>query len=246
MNSDRGYVHSHKKAGKGADYDERYETDPWRRFLWSREQATLRDIVGTYLKNREINLLDFACGTGRVCSFLEPYVKMSTGVDVSESMLEMARRKVKLTQLICADITTDGVLNGRKFNLITAFRFFLNAEPALREKALKAIVPLLSADGYLVFNNHRNKNSLLARLKYRLRRKPKNFMLMEEMYKLASDNGLEIIKIYPIGCVSLPKIKLPVAVNIAIDRVAAKFKCMENFSESPIAVCRLASVPRNS
>ena len=71
-------------------------------------------------------------------------------------MLEEAQRKLKRTEIIQADITKEDIFAGREFNLITAFRFFLNAEENLRKDALNTITSLLSEDGYFVFNNHRN------------------------------------------------------------------------------------------
>lgn len=240
MNVSKSYIDSHTAQDKGRQYKEHYDTDLWYRSLWLREQKVLKDIVETYFAGRPIHLLDFACGTGRICGFLEPWVADAVGVDASQSMLDIARQNLKRTELIQADITNDPVLAGRKFNLITAFRFFLNAEPSLRKAALRAIVPLLDSDGLLVFNNHRNQTSPLVRLKYGRRHKTRNFMSMQEMREMVNEFGINIVKIYPIGFLPLPRIKLPPAVNNIIDGIAARFKCLRDFSESPIAVCRLA------
>lgn len=243
MNRGQGYINSHKKDGKGAQYEEHYNTDRWYLSLWRQEQHALKDFIKTYLGGRQIHLLDFACGTGRICGFLEHYTATAVGVDVSESMLKIARQNLKRTELILADITNDPVLRGRKFNLITAFRFFLNAEPDLRKAALRALVPLLADDGYFVFNNHRNSTSPLVRFKYGRSKRPRNFMSMQEMHELANEFGLEIIKIYPVGFLPLPKVKLPPAINNAIDNILGQVKFLQNFSESPIAICRLTSSP---
>lgn len=240
MNSDKSYTDSHTMQGKGAQYNEHYGTDRWYRSLWLREQQVLKDFVETYFNGRQIHLLDFACGTGRICGFLEPYVIDAVGVDVSQSMLEIAKQNLKRTELIRADLTNEAVLIGRKFNLITAFRFFLNAEPSLRKAALRAIVPLLAPDGYFVFNNHRNRTSPLVRLKYGRRHKTRNFMSMREMHEMVNEFGLEIVRIYPVGFLPLPGIKLPPAVNNIIDGIAARLECLRDYSESPIAVCRFA------
>lgn len=241
MDSSISYTDSHKKEEKGISYDKHYAEDSWRRFLWSRERVALTAFLETYLRDWEINLLDFACGTGRICGFLENRVTTAVGVDVSKSMLDAAKQRLTRTELIQADITKGDVLQGRKFNLITAFRFFLNAGPELRRKVLKALVPLLEEDGYFVFNNHRNRTSPLVRFKYNRCHKQRNFMSMQEMHSLVSEFGLEIARIYPIGFLPLPKVKLPELCNRAIDSIAAKFKCLRDFSESPIAVCQHSS-----
>jgi ubiquinone/menaquinone biosynthesis C-methylase UbiE len=241
MSVEKSYTESHKEKGKGAGYDEHYSTDRWRRFLWSQEQRALKNIIDTFFKGQKVHLLDFACGTGRICKFFEPYVETVTGVDVSESMLEIARQKLAKAQVLHADITRETVLNGRKFNLITAFRFFLNAEPQLREAALKALVPLLADDGYLVFNNHRNSTAPLVRFKYERAHNQRNLMSMQETNDLMQKFGLKIVKLYPIGFLPLPKIKLPQCCNNAIDGIARNFKSLENFSESPIVVCHFSA-----
>lgn len=232
------YADSHKKHGKGVSYDEHYATNPWRRFLWSREQLALNDLVDEFFKDGDIHLLDFACGTGRIVRFLEDRVTEAVGVDVSESMLEEARAKLMRTELIQADITKENILKGRKFNLITAFRFFLNAEPELRQAALKALVSLLDENGYFVFNIHRNQTSPLARFKYKRSHKKRNFMSMQEVRDMAGEAGLKIVKIYPVGFLPLYKIKLPHVLNSAIDSIGTKFAFLQDYSESPIMVCK--------
>lgn len=237
------YKESHTYAGKGAEYEQYYETRPWQRFLWSREQEIILKILAKYLAGKDVHLLDFACGTGRITALLENRVKTSTGVDVSGSMLAVARKKLERTQIIEADITAQNILKPRKFNLITAFRFFLNAEPELRSAAVRAIAELLDDDGYFVLNNHQNSGAPWTRLLYarHQQKNPEgifNVMSMEEMKNLVQSAGLEIIEVYPVGFFHPPKVPVSYRLNRAIDHVASRFKFLSRFSESPIAVCR--------
>ena len=237
------YKESHKYEGKGAEYEAYYQTEAWEKFLWSREQEIILRILNKYFAGKDIRLLDFACGTGRITNLLENRVKTSTGVDVSDSMLEVARDKLRRTEIIEADITTENVLKGRTFNLITAFRFFLNAEPELRSSAIKALAELLDEDGYLVFNNHHSLGSPWIKLLYarHLRKNPEgtfNVMSIEQMKDLVEGVELEIVEIYPVGFFHPPKVPVSRRLNRAIDSVACKLKFMNLFSESPIAVCR--------
>jgi SAM-dependent methyltransferase len=241
--ADISYRDSHKYAGKGAEYEQYYQTQDWEKFLWSREQEVILRILDRYFVDRDIHLLDFACGTGRITSLLENHVKTSTAVDVSSSMLAIAGEKLKRTEIIEADITAENVLKPRKFNLITAFRFFLNAEPHLRLAAIGALMELLSDDGYFVFNNHHNLGSPWIKLLEFCHRKRNpdgifNVMTMNEMKNLAEVVGLEIVEIYPIGFFHPPKIPVSYWLNRAIDNVAFRFKFLSRFSESTIAVCR--------
>ena len=237
------YRESHKYEGKGAEYETYYQNKAWQRFLWSREQEIILRILEKYFTGRDIHLLDFACGTGRITELLENRVKTSTGIDVSGSMLAIARKKLKRTEVIETDITAENVLKPRKFNLITAFRFFLNAEPELRSAAIRAIAELLDEDGYLVFNNHQNSGSPWIKLRYARHRMKNpegtfNVMSIEQMKKLVEEAGLEIIEICPVGFFHPPKIPVSHRLNRVIDNIASRFKCLSRFSESPIAVCR--------
>lgn len=236
------YRDSHTEEGKGAAYDEHYRTEVWRKILWNQEQYVLNSILDTYFRNRTINLLDFACGTGRITSFLENRVETSTAVDVSKTMLDEAKKKLKRTKIIQADLTKNNVLEGRKFNLITAFRFFLNAEPGLRTEALQVLVSLLSKDGYIVFNNHKNKTSPLVWPKYfyhnKIRKSNVQVMSHSEIKELARQAGIEIIRVYPVGLLSLPRIKPPEKLSGYVDNMAMKFRFSGILSESPVLVCR--------
>jgi ubiquinone/menaquinone biosynthesis C-methylase UbiE len=236
------YRDSHKRETKVAEYEACYQNNAWYRFLWSREQKIILRIVDKYLKGKDIHLLDFACGTGRITEFLENRVKTSTGIDVSGSMLAIAGKKLKRTELIKADITEVNVLKPRKFNLITTFRFFLNAEPELRLAAIKALAELLDEDGFLVFNNHQNSGSPWVKMRNLYHRKyPQvtyNVMSIEQMAKLVQEAGLEIIEICPTGFFHPPRIPVPFHLSRAIDSAAGKFKFLNRFSENTIAVCR--------
>jgi SAM-dependent methyltransferase len=237
------YRNSHKYAKKGAEYEAFYQMQPWERFLWSREQKIIVHILEKYFRGRDIHLLDFACGTGRITGFMEERVKTSTGVDVSGSMLAIAKRKLNRTEIIKADITTEDVLQGRKFNLITAFRFFVNAEPALRSAAMQALAGMLSEDGYFVFNNHQSYGSPWIKLRCLRHRQVNpqgifNVMTIGQMRNLVECVGLEIVELYPVGFFHPPKIAIPLVVCSTAENVCSRFKSLARFSESPVAICR--------
>jgi SAM-dependent methyltransferase len=149
---------------KGADYHANFAEKPRRKLLWQIEQQILNDIRQRYLAGVEFDYLDFACGTGRIISHLERWARSSVGVDISPSMLEVAAAHATRSELIHADLTSDDVLGDRRFHLITAFRFFPNAEPALRADALRVLTRHLRSDGILVFNNHLSTSGIQKRI----------------------------------------------------------------------------------
>jgi ubiquinone/menaquinone biosynthesis C-methylase UbiE len=239
--NDRSYVHSHTAPGKGAHYDNTYRTDSWHRYLWSREQYVLAAILKDYFPQKPVNLLDFACGTGRIVAALEDNVHSSTGVDVSDEMLEVARAKLRVTELHKANLLEDNIFPGRRFDMITAFRFFVNAEPELRRGALRALEPLLAPDGILVFNNHQNADApsiQLLQVYAAARRLPlANTMTMKQCRELLAGVGLEIDRVYGVGTLHIPRINLPHRLYSVADRFATA-RLFSSHSESPIIVAR--------
>ena len=190
-------------VGQGQDYHARFSENPRRSLIWSIEQQLLSQICDRHLGGRDIDYLDFACGTGRILSFLESRMRSATGVDVSDSMLALAGENVQHAELVKSDITTDNVLRGRKFDLITAFRFFPNAESTLRMAVMSELVQLVRDDGFIVFNNHRSTSSLRSRLARiaTVGKRGNGGMSPHAVVDLLDECGLEIVKIYHAGVV---------------------------------------------
>ena len=142
--------------GAGEQYHRRFVANPGRALMWDLEQAALRDLIGALHPRRA---LDFACGTGRISSFVEnafPELAIE-GIDISESMLDLARKKGGRTTYRLMD-TQEAISFYREhhFDLIMAFRFFPNAEAPLRRRIAADLARLVSDDGALLINNHRN------------------------------------------------------------------------------------------
>jgi cyclopropane fatty-acyl-phospholipid synthase-like methyltransferase len=238
----RSYIHSHTAPEKGRQYDVGYATDPWHAYLWSRERKVLDTVFGEFLQKRDVRLLDFACGTGRILCCLEERVTESTGVDVSESMLAEAKRKARRSTLLLDNILESNALAGRKFDLITAFRFFPNAEEELRRKSMATLATLLADDGLLVLNNHQNKWSLrysISRLlAFRAGEAPPPMLSMRHCRELAGAVGLEIVRVYSVGLLGMPRIHLSRQILSLADRLASGSSVAAGLSEGPVMVCR--------
>jgi len=195
--TDQDYRFSHYGEGSFSDsYDQKlFREGSYDRCIWEKEKEILRKIIEENGIKRE-RYLDFACGTGRVLSFLERQFRNSIGLDISPTMLEKAKNKVSKSRLICGDATKDPSIVSGTFDCITSFRFFLNAQPELRNEAMSFIsTKLKDSDSLFIFNIHGNKISsrwFMVMLN-KLRGIPLNAMSLKEVQDLVARNGLEIV-----------------------------------------------------
>lgn len=170
--------------------------------IWKREQLLLDRIVQQHVAHHE-SYLDFACGTGRVLSHLERHFRTAVGLDISHTMLAVARERVRTATLVQADATRDfAALHGRRFDFVTAFRFFLNAQPSLRDAAMAFLASTLQDDdSRLLFNVHGNRYStrVLLAAKAMITREQFASMSIRESIELATRHGLEVVEWYGIG-----------------------------------------------
>ena len=194
---------------RAAAYDRNvYGSDSYCNQLWQIEQRQLLGILEEFHQSHShIEYLDFACGTGRIIAGMQDHVDRATGIEISESMAEVAREKSQKATIYCRDITqADETVEG-KYDFITSFRFVLNAETSLRVSGMKALVDRLrDKTSLLVINNHGNfwSHKLLMWPIHTLRNigKPRrlagNYMTHAEVVKLADEVGLEIVRV--LGC----------------------------------------------
>ncbi|MFN0179403.1 MAG: class I SAM-dependent DNA methyltransferase [Gemmatimonadales bacterium] len=188
------YRHSHQADGYGATYERTYG-EGYYRVQWEEIERPLLTAVFEDLRHDGArSLLDFACGTGRVTLLAESMFPRVVGVDVAASMLAVARGACRSAELIQVDLTRAAL--PERFDVVTAFRFFLNAEQELREGALDAIRAVLSPGGTLLANVHVNRASPLG-LAYRCRnrvtgRRTANVMGLEEMEALLTSRGFRL------------------------------------------------------
>lgn len=192
------YRDSHASTDYGELYRKTYETGYYH-YQWERiEKPLLEGVMTDLYASGKRRCLDFACGTGRITGVLEGIFPSVTGVDVSATMLEQARESCSKAEFIQRDITREPL--NESFDVATAFRFFLNAQPALRSSALDAIASVLDAEGRLVMNIHVNRTSILGFI-YRLRNRLKGRVVAntcgyEEIERCLQDAGFEIESVY--------------------------------------------------
>lgn len=217
----QNYRWSHVGSEKSFSYSRQFRIESDVKWLyWQLEQEILSRILSKPDTHR-MRHLDFACGTGRIISHLEERFKKSTGIDISHDMLSVARKAIKRSTLICGDVTDVNFDVAQSFDVITSFRFFLNAQSELRTKVLRWLYHHLNDSGILICNFHLNPTSFLG-LYYRIysainnSHRP-NTLSIKEAKKLLSEQCFKISEIYPYGYffykrsgVRFPKIMLEV------------------------------------
>jgi SAM-dependent methyltransferase len=246
MEQSRGRLpYSERHQTRGTDYHQSFFSDrnPFRAMMWRLEQEALSEIVRDHPRGAALTLLDFACGTGRILGHLKARVASATGVDIAPSMLEVARTVAPEAEIIQADLNQQDVLGEREFDLVTAFRFFPNAEPELRRSVLLILARHLAPDGWLVFNNHKNRDSLTRRISRALGREVAAGTMshadVEALLKLA---GLRVVKVVPLG--TLPASDrhriLPFWMLEHVEHWLSRTSAVAGLAQDVIYVCRRA------
>jgi hypothetical protein len=161
-------------------------------------------------------------------------------------MLEVAKSHLQKTELLQADLTRESVLAERRFELITAFRFFPNAEPSLREEVMQKLVSLLAKDGILVLNNHLRCSGSKLRLRRAIRRfkkkdKDKDLHCMSdaEVEALAERFGLSIVETHSLAVLPVLKEKRPIlprSLISGIERWVARNSLLANLANNRLYV----------
>lgn len=191
------YRESH--INKSANYDEFISSSALDAYMDRWEARYTLEILSRLYPINIPRYLDFACGTGRITQRIAPFALEAYGVDISPSMLELARKKCPTAQFVHADLTQKDIEFGL-FDLVTSFRFFGNAQDELRSSALQAINRHLHLNGHLIINNHRNPKSILALIS-RLGGDPGHGedLSHAKLKSLLESNGFKILETLPIG-----------------------------------------------
>jgi SAM-dependent methyltransferase len=252
-----GYSDLYQDQGKSGESYDRSIGNRFELAIFRLEHSILRDLFRR-LRSSDPNTayLDFACGTGRILEVFKDLIRTKVGVDTSSGQLTVARAKVPDAELIHGNIVTDpGLLGGRKFGLITSFRLLLNLEPENRVPILRALRELLTADGYLIIDNHMNRYSILglsALFAHKVLRVPKKPLVPEgrrgiistmaesEMRAVLAAAGLQVDEIHRIFM--LPGHKsfqlLPTRWLIAVEAFLSRIPLANRVSKNQIYVCR--------
>jgi SAM-dependent methyltransferase len=210
--ADRSYRTLFQHRESASNYELNYSRLNYDSILWNIEKSILLDVIKRSSQNERSSIyLDFATGTGRILTFLEDHMQAADGIDISESMVALARSKTSKARLFVGDATSDDCGLRDKYDVITAFRFFLNAEPEIRHSVMNALARRLrTRESLLIFNNHGNPYSHKALMwpYHRLRRLGRgrptsgNYMSHREVLRLVEGAGLEIVEDHGYGLLS--------------------------------------------
>lgn len=246
------YSQRFQDAAAVADYESKeYGTGSYSSCIWRLQLPILHQIISDFRRGRAgrpMRLLDFACGTGRVISGLEPLVDEATGIDISPNMVGVARGKCRSAQLHVGDILTQPDLLAGPYDVVTAFRFLLNVEPDLRRRALERLRSMFrEPDGLLLVNVHGNSRSLrhpaIVWHRWRERARPTGAMLNEmspgESAKLLQECGFQIVTRYGFGMLPPTFYRTPLQKLVAVaDRSLAGENGWSAFAIDMLYVCR--------
>jgi SAM-dependent methyltransferase len=175
----RSYRESHLGPEKARSYDEDlWDSTTAKGLDWLVEQQLLAKIIATQIPPEARSAADFACGTGRVLEFIGRRFPHPVGIDISPDMLALARNRCPEASFVTGDVTSAPDLAPGPFDLITAFRFFLNAEPKLRDEVMAWMRDALDPGGLAIVNFHLNPLSLRGiYLRLRMRRPSRPSMM---------------------------------------------------------------------
>ena len=239
------------KAEKAEEYDlDQYSPKAYSSLLWSIEQSQLQSIVDNMRSTHDkIEYLDFAAGTGRVISFMEDKVDVATGIEISQAMVDRAQSKLTKGTMICKDITpAESDIEG-KYDLITTFRFILNAEGDLCQAGIDALAKRLKDENsLLVFNNHGNiiSHKLILWPIHKIKglgkgyRTAGNYMTNKQAHQVADKAGLKIISTVGCGFLGATVGQALSTKRVApLERLLSKIGLIRPFSVNQLYVAKL-------
>lgn len=119
---------------------------------WDADMIRSDEVIGEILDNAGVTagkeVLDVACGTGvLIPDYLEREVAQVTGIDISEEMIKIARRKFAQEQVLFLHEDVERMDNQKKYDCIVIYNAFPHfPEP---ERLIGKLAGMLKKGGYL-------------------------------------------------------------------------------------------------
>lgn len=236
------YRTSHLASSCPAEFDGHYVTGHGHLYWMHFERPYLEQLFRRLGREHPGRYLDMACGTGRILELGAPHFAETVGIDVADSMLGEAHRRVPSARLLNIDVMTDPPEIGT-FQVISLFRFILSAEHHLREGVLRWLRTAIAPDGVLVVNNHLNRRSITG-LRHRLRNvfrgRPGGSPTDRNMASLLHRCGFRIVESY--GFAIIPPWRdvpaFPSTPLLKLEQLLGQSTTLQRFAKDRIYVCR--------
>jgi len=158
------------------------------------EDITKKALLDNIYFNKEIKVLDIGCGTGRIISLFKNNKNIKAyGIDITPSMLNIAKKKLKSYKNIALLEGNAENLPFKKNNFDVVYSF--KTLPHIKDlgKAIKEI-NRVSKRNSIIFLEFYNKNSI-RKLTSNIKIYTK-WHSIEEIINLLNDNNLKMLKVY--------------------------------------------------
>lgn len=237
------WLSTHSAPGYGSKYAVQLDRGYWGAHWRHLERPALLSALEQCRREGAERLLDLACGTGRILSVAEHVFPSPVGADASHAMLEQA--SVLGRRLVRCDA---GALPFRQvFDVVTAFRFMLNASPALRQTTLESLRLVMRKDGWLISNVHVNA-SAPSGLAYRVynkvvTRSQVSTLSVQQYTNILRDSGFVPERVIWLG--ALPRVmkqldSLASRLLVPVERIAHAARVPEHWAQSFMVIARPA------
>lgn len=239
-----------QKEAVTAYENKEYGAESYSTRIWQLQRPLVEKTLADFqaAQSKPVQLLDFACGTGRVLACVENFAETADGVDISESMISVARTRCRRARLLVGDVLANpGLLGGKQYDVITCFRLLLNLEPELRGRILERLRQSLRPGGLLVVNIHGNSRSLrhpaIRWRRWREKSAKTDAMLNEmspgEAEKLLAATGFSVLHRAGFGMMPPGLYKTPLrSLAFGLDRLLAGQTGWSAWSVDILYVCR--------
>ena len=124
-----------------SDYDENRFGNSYGQFIDFQE----RKILNKIFKTKSNNVLDLACGSGRLSNYA------TSGADASEEMLKIAKKKFPKNEFFLAQ-SNQLPFENESFERCFTFHFIMHLNEENFEKTINEVYRILSKNGTFVFD----------------------------------------------------------------------------------------------